>query len=263
MQVWILTFRRPKALNRQIAMFGSMGYDVHIFSNHPVVDVFEENKQYVKGILINTLGDPDCTAWMARSWNSVYLKCFKLEEEAMFVQDDTPVRPELRDLIEYNKDKYDLIWGPQGDAFYYLKKRLISKIGWWDERYLGAYCADADFLMRCWLYYDRDRLSISESHDWGMYHNSIGLEHVISTEYMKRIVDEDYLNQHDQIAQIIGWNESHPMLHSQKFFRNKWHTPGNGLNEIGPLINHISHPIIEDIDWYPWFTKMYLQNKEG
>lgn len=255
MQAWILTFNRPRALNRQIKTLGEFGYDVHIFSNHPTVEVDDENKRYVKGILINTLGDPECYAWMARSWNSVYLKCFKHSEESIFVQDDTLLPPQVKDIIDNNKDKYDLIWGPRGDCFYYMKKNVLREIGWWDERFLGAYCSDADFLLRCWLFYDRNKLSISEGHPWGFEHNSLGLLQVIPSDWDSRLVDDNYVNQHDQIVRSQGKN--YPMEHSVSLFISKW---GTSTGIEGPIIERISYPLFEEINWYSWFTKIYLNS---
>jgi hypothetical protein len=255
MQAWILTFNRPRALNRQINSLGGFGYDVHIFSNHPEVIVDEDNKKYVKGILINTLADPDCYAWMARSWNSVYLKCFKTEEECIFVQDDTFLPPAVKDAIENNKDKYDLIWGPKGDCFYYMKKNVLREIGWWDERFLGAYCSDADFLLRCWLFYDRNRLSIAESHPWGFVHNDVGLIETIPDDWNSRCVDDSYVNQHHQIENSRTNDINYPLQHSSSLFVSKW---GTSTMIDGRITDRISYPLYDEIDWYNWFTKKHL-----
>lgn len=257
MKVWILTFNRRTALNRQIKFFGELGYDVCVFTNYPTVHINDDNTQYVKKILINTLGDKDCFAWAARSWNNMFIKCFDTEDEAIFVQDDTPILPNIKYIIENNKDKYDLIWGPGGDSVFYLKKSLLAKVGWWDERYYGAYCCDADFLVRCWLNYDQSRLSIEEVwHSWGWIHNPVGMSQIVNIpgRYGN---DDDYENQHDQIIKLVGY-ENFPMVSSQKLFKQKWNTPGNGIDNIGPLIYHITQPV-EEIDWYHWFTVKYLR----
>src|SRR6476620_5403572 len=92
MQVWILTFNRPVALNRQIDSFKDWA-DINIFSNHPQVGLSDENnKLYEQGkihIHYNTLSDPEATSYCARSWNNIFIKCFKTQEEAIFIQDDT------------------------------------------------------------------------------------------------------------------------------------------------------------------------------
>jgi hypothetical protein len=261
MNSWILTFNRPLALNRQIHALKEWT-NVHIFSNHPDIAIDEENtKDYREGkikILFNTLSDPEATSYCARSWNNIFLKSLKNEEEVICIQDDTQITdPEkFRDLILTNKDKYDLIWGPAGDQFFYLKKKILQKVGWFDERYLGCYCGDADWLKRIWDAWadERHRLSISESHDWGFNHNSIGIERVIPTHIGAKAIDANYVNQHHEIEQKVG--SSNPILeHSQGHWIKKW---GKALNGNGPInqAGWVRH--FNEIDWYPWFSKKYL-----
>lgn len=259
MRTWILTFDRPQALNRQIDAFKSWT-NVHIFTNHPSIGLSVENGNlHQEGklpILHNTLSDPEATSYCARSWNNIFLKGFKDADEMICVQDDTMIIDPVafRDLILSHKDRYDLIWGPAGDQFFYVKKRLLQKVGWFDERYLGCYCGDADWLKRIWNTYDRDRLSISESHDWGFTHNSIGVERLIPTHIGSKAIDATYVNQHQEIEQKVG--VTNPILeHSQRWFAKKW---GKMLNGNGPInyAGYVQHE--SDIDWYPWFTKKYL-----
>jgi hypothetical protein len=257
MQAWILTFNRPAALNRQIETLGPLGYDIFIFSNHPTVKLTDRSREYVKGALFNTLSDEESNSYCSRSWNNIFIKCFKQESEAIFVQDDTLLLPSIGEVIESNKSEYDLIWGPAGDTFFYMKKSVLKSVGWFDERYLGCYCGDADFLKRCWMNYDRNRLSVSDSHDWGFIHNDVGLANIIGRDISTKRVDQDYINQHEENeAKMCG--DNYILSHSQSHFKKKWDTPGNGLNNIGPIINWMQPSTMEEIDWYPWFTKKYL-----
>jgi len=257
MQVWILTFNRPVVLNRQIDTFGKLGYDIHIFSNHPNVGLTQENQKYVKDVIFNNLSDEESNSYCARSWNNIFIKCFKTQEEAIFVQDDTWCREGIGNLIEENKQKYDLIWGPAGDTFFYMKKNVLAKIGWFDERYLACYCGDADFLKRTWNSYDRNKLSIAETHDWGWYHNDIGIRNHISWDLGSKCLDQNYINQHEENEAKIG-SSNYMLVHSQGHFKTKWNTPGNGINGIGPISQYTFPQTIPEIDWYPWFTKKYL-----
>ena len=85
MQVWILTFNRPQALNRQINTFGASPiHDIHIFSNHPEVRLTEENSKRVKSVTYNTLSDPEANSYCARSWNNIFIKAFKDNEELRY-----------------------------------------------------------------------------------------------------------------------------------------------------------------------------------
>lgn len=263
MKTWILTFNRPQALNRQIDAFSSWT-DVRVFTNHPAIGLTDKNGELHRNgqlqILHNTLSDPEATSYCARSWNNIFLKGFKNEDEMICVQDDTLISdPErLKNIILAGRHQYDFIWGPAGDQFFYLKKKVLQKVGWFDERYLGCYCGDADWLKRIWQNYDRDKVSISESHDWGFKHNSIGIEDVIPTHIGSKAIDTTYVNQHQEIEQKVG--AVNPILkHSQWWFLKKW---GRALNGNGPL-NYAGWIQQEgDIDWYPWFTEKYLKGGE-
>lgn len=178
------------------------------------------------------------------------------------VQDDTFITDPaaFRDLILQNKDKYDLIWGPGGDQFFYVKKKVLQQVGWFDERYLGCYCGDADWLKRIWQQYDRNKLSIAESHDWGFTHNSIGVERIIPTDIGSKCIDPGYVNQHQEIEKVVGSKRNRILEHSQAFYVSKW---GHMLNGTGP-ISRTDLPFgsrITEIDWYPWFTEKYLKGE--
>lgn len=262
MQTWILTFDRPVALNRQIDAFKGWT-DVHIFSNHPKVILSPENHAlYSEGrlkILVNSLSDENSIAYTARSWNNIFLKAFKTEEEIICVQDDTCITypGDVMQIIQSNINRFDLIWAPAGDQFFYLKKKILAAVGWFDERYLGAYCGDADWLKRVWQQWDVNKLSISESHDWGFVNNSIGLEQYIPTHIHSKAIDSTYVNQHQEIEKKMQ-GRNRVLEHSQSHYCAKW---GHMLNGNGP-INRVDIPfgsLISEIDWYPWFTEKYLK----
>lgn len=263
LNTWILTFDRPQALNRQISAF-SFWTDVRIFTNHPQIGLTEANRNLLQSgklqILHNTLSDPEATSYCARSWNNIFLKGFKDADEMICVQDDTYItEPDaLEQLIETNRKKYDLIWAPAGDQFFYIKKKVLQSVGWFDERYLGCYCGDADFLKRVWQQYDRSKLSIVESHDWGFTHNSLGIEHIIPTDIGSKSIDPTYVNQHQEIEQAVGAKTNRILEHSQAFYVSKW---GHMLNGTKPINRGdlASGTLITEIDWYPWFTEKYLK----
>lgn len=273
-QVWILTFNRPVALSRQIKRWGSAGYDVHVFSNYPKVQYTDqEAADYVTSLHFNSLSYEDSNAWCARSWNSIFIKAFMNgnHEDSVFVQDDTDCGPGTTQMIEENAPKFDLIWGPAGDTFFYMKKEVLRRVGWFDERFLGCYCGDADFMYRIWRYYKRidelAKLSIEETHDWGWIQNPIGIRNNIRWDLASKAIDATYENQHEEMERKL---EGNPVLkHSQSHFKQKWKFVGNGINEIGALsvqsdsmkvgtMYDIGDPY--EIDWYPWATKKIINN---
>lgn len=265
LQTWILTFNRPQALNRQIDAFKHWTQP-NIFSNHPNIAFTQENLEWYQQnqsqLIFNNLSDAEATSYCARSWNNMFIKCFKHHDEAIFIQDDTFItNPErFKELILTYKDKYDLIWGPGGDQFFYVKKKVLQRVGWFDERYLGCYCGDADWLKRIWQQYDHDKLSIYETHDWGFVHNDIGVGRIIPTGIEAKSVDPTYVNQHHEIEQVVGVQTNRILEHSQAWYNAKW---GHMLNGTGP-ISRTDFPfgsLITEIDWYPWFTEKYLKEK--
>jgi hypothetical protein len=260
MNTWILTFARPAALNRQIAAF-SRWTNVKVFSNHPEIQLTKEHADFhtrgLMTILYNSLSDPEATSYCARSWNNIFLKGFKDADEMICVQDDTFINDweRFRDLIIENKEKYDFIWGPAGDQFFYIKKKVLKKVGFFDERYGFCYCGDADFLKRVWHNYDRSKLSIVEKHDFGFVHNSIGLENYIPTDVGSKSIDKDYANQHWE-AEKLG-TQNHGILSAQRHWVEKW---GHALNGVGSFTKFTLPPTFKEIQWYPWFDVKYLDD---
>lgn len=258
--IWVLTFNRPLALSRQVKLWGRAGFQVNVFSNYPELQ-YEDNETYdlVKTAHFNSLSYKQSNSWCARSWNSIYIKCFTDNEAGIFVQDDTDCSKNLPDLIMKNVDKYDFIWGTAGDIFHYCHKNVLKTVGWWDERFLGCYCGDCDIMLRTWLSYDRDRLCIEESHDFGWIHNPIGLQHCIRTDVQSKAIDPTYENQHWELEKL--GKKNYVLEHSQGHFKQKWGLPGNGINGIGPLANYNPKKQIKDIQWYPWFDAKYLDEQ--
>jgi len=260
MDTWILTFNRPAALNRQIASF-SPWTDVKIFTNHPDVQLSPGSHDlHTRGflpILYNSLSDPEATSYCARSWNNIFLKAFKHVDEIICVQDDTHITDweAIRDLVLRGRERYDFMWAPAGDQFFYIRKKVIEKVGFFDERYGFCYAGDADFLKRVWMNYDKDRLSIVEKHDFGFSHNSIGFENYIPTDVGSKAIDCDYVNQH-WAAEKLG-QQNYGILSAQKHWVDKW---GHPLNGVGSFTQFTSLPRFSELQWYPWFDSKYLND---
>ena len=260
MKAWVLTFNRPVALNRLVTKLLNNGFEVCIFNNYPPnLKLTAENVERLdtKNIVVNYLNSPESNSWCARSWNTMFMKTFETDEEAIFIQDDTDIVEEgFRDWIEESKHRFDFIWGPAGDQFFYTKWRVFQEAGWWDERYIGCYCGDADWLNKVYqCYSDRDRLSIQDSHNWGFTHNPCFLSKHVVTTYEAKTVDEDYDNQHWQMERLHDCtDDNNPTIkQSQMIFYNRW---GEILDSGTPL-NEKTELFSGDIDWYPWFTKKY------
>ncbi|MEX0598438.1 MAG: hypothetical protein WD512_18295 [Candidatus Paceibacterota bacterium] len=256
MKVWILTFDRAVALNRLITNFGNQGFKVNIFSNHPRVQLLPDNKQFIDSIVINTLNSPESNSWCARSWNTIFMKGFETTDELICIQDDTNIAPTFRDWIYEQSSRFNFIWGPAGDQFFYIKKHVFQQVGWWDERYIGCYCGDAEYVKRVYKDYEhRAWISVEDSHNWGFVHNPCGVPQNIITTYESKTIDPTYDNQHWQLEKTHNCNDNNnPTIKaSQRHFHNKW---GIDLDNGKPIINSLERKMPE-LDWYPTFSKKW------
>lgn len=247
---WILTFNRQTVLNRLIKNLNSNGIQPNVFSNHP--QCFIENGNVVDRVVINTLNNEKSNSWCARSWNSIFIKAF-VEDEVdaiICIQDDTDIRPTFRNVFLQEASKFDFISGPAGDQFFYITRDVVRSVGWWDERYIGCYCGDADYFKRVYLEHgNRARISQKDSHNWGWSHNPSPLIDCIDTEYVTKTCQPNYENQHWALDKLANVNKT--LLHSQDHYRKKW---GADLDCGLPAnVTGTTHQIAE-IDWYPAFS---------
>ena len=247
MQTWILTFNRPLALNRLIETLGRQGIRSNIFSNHPDVYLSEESEKYVDKIIKNTLNSPESNSWCARSWNTIMMKAFEEDNELVCIQDDTAVTERFAMWLETSKQKYDFIWGPAGDQFFFTRFDVLKATGWWDERYIGCYCGDADWMKRVFHAWDKDRISVVDTHDWGFVHNDCGIQYIINTH--AKGIDPNYENQNEELQRKAPAT----MICAQQHFISKW---GRPLNGTGP-VNQNDERLLTEIEWYPWFSSKH------
>lgn len=249
MQIWILTFNRPASLNRLISKIGKQGAVCNVLSNSPDVLIESENLKFVEQVVVNPFNTSKSTSFCARSWNHIYLKAFQKDEELAAFQDDTDITPHFIDWINNNKQKYHFIWGPAGDQFHFINKIVLQKIGWWDERYNGCFCADADYLKRVIHEYDQNKISVEEYHGWGFHHNKCDITNaIIPCDFGRsnEIVDNNYLNQYYAYTNI---DRNNRVINSaSKHFLDKWD------EELTPTsqIRNSYRRKLKEVDWYPW-----------
>lgn len=254
--VWILTFNRPKALNRIIGQLVNTGAkNINVFSNHPVVEISEEflNKELINNVIINTLNDAESNSWCTRSWNSIFLKNFKTEDKIICIQDDTTIEHSFGAWIDEMTPKYDFLWGPAGDQFFYATLSVFKSAGWWDERYLACFCGDADWMRRVYFSYDRNRMAIHETHQWGFVWNPCGIPNMVFNGDARQWNESKggYINQCQEFERDGTF---HPVLkHCQDHYMAKW-----GVSIDARIPDTQAQSRIPEIDWYPWFTKKYL-----
>jgi hypothetical protein len=259
MKIWILTFNRPHALNRLINQLGNQGQGVCILSNHPTLKIAKVNEQFLDRVIINTLNSPDSNAWTARAWNVIMQKAFEHTNDLVALQDDTSIRSGFIEHLSKQREHYDFIAASGGDQFFFIRKSVLQRTGWFDERYIGSYCQDADYWKRVYMAYNhdrlRDRISIEESHNWGFSWNACGLFDYIDTEMHVKAIDPDYVNQHYEIERIHNsTTDDNPTLkYCQQHFKDKW---GIELDNGKPVIADLNRKM-RDIDWYPAYSKKF------
>lgn len=251
MDAWILTYNRPNALNRLIKALLVEGLRPNVLSNHPDLKIEANLLAQCGQTIINTLNEPDSASWCSRSWNSIFIKAFRQSNEACFIQDDTNVNPGFGSWIRSQSVGFDFVWGPVGDQFWYMRQEVLAKVGWFDERYAGCYCQDADFLRRVWLNYDRDRISVEEHHHWGGKHQPCGQNLFVNVD-TKALDGDNYVNQHIHFRDIgldsvMGRSEAH--------FRWRW---GHDIGDGSVLRETVEQN--PNLDWYPWYTQ-WLRRK--
>jgi hypothetical protein len=249
---FILTFNRPKELHRLVENLNIQGFPVYILNNYPKPLMQAEWDD--SHIITNYLNSPESNSWCARSWNTLFQKAFDSGEydRAIFIQDDTDIGPNFKEWIEDYHHNYDFIWGPAGDQFFYMTFDVFKAVGWFDERYIGCYCGDADFMKRIYLTWQKNRISVVDTHNWGFRHNDIGLQKHVITTYESKTFSGEYLNQHwDFEKRGIA-----TVRHSQKHYFNKW---GHDLDCNMPCVN-FPRMLMHEIDWYPWFSKKHNFN---
>ena len=251
-KTWILTFDRPHALNRLIESLGRQGIRSSVFSNHPKVQLLNSNRQYVDEVVVNSLNATASNSWCARSWNSIMIRAWNANVSGLTLfQDDTFISDNYGKWMEEQTQKYDFMWGPGGDQWHYLTFDAFRKTGYWDERFIGCYCGDADYMRRVWLNNDPARISVEEKHEWGFFHNVSGIRENILTEMHIKTIDPNYENQHWQLEK--GGNPT--IRASDRHFFEKWgFTLKDGIPVVKPDANQRR---MNEIDWYPWFTKIY------
>lgn len=263
-QYWVLTFNRPKSLNRVISNLGLQGSKVNVLNNAPSSNIHIDSGNYyhLNQVVQNQVNTIEATSWCARSWNTIYLKALNQGDQIVCLQDDTDVGPNFVPWIEAFSQNYDFIFGPAGDQFHYITKSVIQKVGWWDERYNGCYCADADYLRRVFLHFpDKDRVSVEESHGWGFDHNTCRIKQHVLPRSPHNVVDPDYVNQHTHLEEIakIDQKDKHTTNYvveqARHNYETKWGVP---LLDNRPCIaGGVQYPLTTEYDWYPWATKKH------
>lgn len=175
--VFIVTYRNPTDLNRNIASILASGADVRInvINNH---SQFFLEPRYEKAVTVlhNSLRPDFSTGHLSRNWNQALLHGFKnLQQPAsdivVTVQDDVIFKEDwFPRLVDVHR-QYSFITQGIGDAFCSYTPDAVRKVGLWDERFCNIGWSEGDYFLRS-LIYNREGCSINDP-GHGRLHNPL------------------------------------------------------------------------------------------
>jgi len=165
--IYIVTYRNPIDLNRNIASILASGADVRInvINNHSQFFLEPRHEKAVT-VLHNSLRPDFSTGHLARNWNQALLHGFKnlqapTNDIVVTVQDDVLFKENwLPHLIDIHR-QYNFVTQGLGDAFCSYLPEAVKKVGLWDERFCNIGHSEADYFLRS-LIYNRDGCSIND-----------------------------------------------------------------------------------------------------
>jgi len=238
-------------------MLFSEGFtNVNVLSSSPDLQIAPEFRTpNLKNVVINTLNDEnsESNAWCARNWNTIFIKALKHHDSVMCFQDDTTFNDGFGRWLTNVTDRFDFLWGPAGDQWFYLTRSILGAVGYWDERYLSCWCGDADLVRRIYQTYDKNKLSIEDSHPWGFVHNPSGITQMINHGDVRPWRGGPHINQHQEM-EVRGLDKV-VLKYCIDWYYTKWGPKADMYTPIpaSPAQCHVIEP-----DWYPWFTRDYL-----
>jgi len=165
--IYIVTYKNPFDLNRNISSILASGADVRInvINNHSQF-FLEPRFETAVTVLHNSLRPDFSTGHLSRNWNQALLHGFKdlknpASDIVVTVQDDVLFKENwLPQLIDIHR-RYSFITQGIGDAFCSYLPDAVIKAGLWDERFCNIGWAEGDYFLRS-LIYNRQGCSIND-----------------------------------------------------------------------------------------------------
>jgi hypothetical protein len=259
--IYIVTYRNPIDLNRNISSILASGGEVRInvINNHSqfFLEPIHENAVTV---LHNSLRPDFSTGYLTRSWNQALLHGFRdlmspANDIVITVQDDVVFKEGwLSRLVELHR-QYSFITQGLGDAFCSYLPEAVKRVGLWDERFCNLGYHEGDYFLRS-LIYNREGCSINDLGQ-GRVHNSVEG----SSVHVRTQPDDDNQRFDSLLVTSPQWNPDRRKAHlsSMKFhplsetvFRHKW-----GIAEMPWTKEHYSirKPLVPSYVMYPYFEK--------
>lgn len=258
--IYIVTYRNPVDLNRNIGSILASGADVRInvINNHSQFFLDPKYENAVT-VLHNRLRPDFSTGHLSRNWNQALLHGFKnLKEPAsdivVNVQDDVIFKADwLSRLVDLHR-RYSFITQGIGDAFCSYVPEAVRKVGLWDERFCNIGWSEGDYFLRS-LIYNREGCSIND-HDGGRLHNPLEgntcnpRDSVATTERDDCLLITTPQVNCDRKDAHLSSMEYHGL--GETIFRHKW-----GLPDLPWTAEHhaVRGPLVPSYVMYPYFEK--------
>lgn len=242
--VWIITYNRPNELKENIKSLRSSMPDwvpINVISNHSKICDLSEFKD-VK-VYMNTLRPDESGGHLSRSWNQCYYLGLSKTENILVSQDDVLYKQGWFEKI--TSTNYGFYSAPFGGICHITSREAFLRIGWWDERFVGIDFEDYDYLTRVFHNY-KDKSSVVEQGEEIRTWNDINLSAYWTGEGFRG----------DGSDRPRGDEKAHHR------FNRVWYAKKRGI-DVSKVVkchkdkhwrNYSIAPVIEEIDWYPWFT---------
>jgi hypothetical protein len=261
--IYMVTYRNPIYLNKNIASILASGADVRInvINNHSEFVLDPRHRDAVT-VLHNTVRPDFSTGHLARNWNQALLLGFQdLKNPAcdivITVQDDVIFKVDwFSRLLDLHR-RYSFITMGIGDAFCSYLPEAVRKIGLWDERFTDYHAAD--YFLRA-LIYNREGSSINDP-SLGRLHNAVesnkcGHDHVLDADTDDELDRADSMLITEPPMNLDRKKAKRSIVKfarvAQTVFSHKW--------KVSPVLWTEEHhalrsPLIPSYIIYPYFEK--------
>ncbi len=260
--IYIVTYRSPVDLNKNISSILESGFDVRInvINNHSEFFLEPRHEKAVT-VLHNSLRPDFSTGYLSRNWNQALLHGFKdlnnpASDIVVTVQDDALFKADwLPHLADLHRRHSFVTMGP-GDTFCSYLPEAVKRVGLWDERFCNLAYHEGDYFLRS-LIYNRDGCSINDTYH-GRQHNALEGN---TFQYFPTHADDEAARADSLLITAPHWNPARKNAHvsSMKFhplseavFRHKW-----GIAEAPWTSEHfeVRKPLVPSYVMYPYFEK--------
>jgi len=233
-KIYIVTYNRPKALNKTINKIFNTSWniipnnkkEIIVINNHTNFYLTEENKNRVT-VLHNQTRPDYSLGNLSESWNQCLINGFKDlnnpdTEILCTLQDDCHLHQDwFLNLLEMHRN-YDFIFGSLGDNFVSYKANAVKKIGLWDENFCGIQYKEADYCIRALIHLNKK--SIINDKLANLYHNHSDWLSVVVTEGLNYVKNNNQIirkpdNDHHNKIKIHSTSHRQILLN---YFNFKW-----------------------------------------